>query len=123
MTRTPEAIAASLAHILTALASEDPLTRITLGAELNGALLGQQAAIAALRSQAVTELRSAGWTQREIGESVGVTAARVCQLESGMSGGAKRLRSRQLAPGAPRKPTRAPAVAVPGEGAWDLLDH
>lgn len=64
-------------------ANYDPIEQVTLGQDLNQAMLDGQAAVAQLRRGAVRTLRMEGWKLKEIGDAAGMTHQRVSQIEAG----------------------------------------
>lgn len=79
----PADIRGSLAEPLRRLGERDPVELINLSNDCNAALLEAQHTIASLRRGAVRQLRSEGFTLREIAEQTDMTVARVHQIESG----------------------------------------
>lgn len=59
----------------------DPATRLKRATTETERLRAELVALAAVRAGAVRELREAGWSLSEIGDLIGVSRARVGQLE------------------------------------------
>lgn len=74
----------AISPVLARVARLEPYERIKVSQEINDALLAAQASLAAHRRAAVRQLRSDGWTLREIAEELGMTVQRVHQIEIGM---------------------------------------
>jgi DNA-directed RNA polymerase sigma subunit (sigma70/sigma32) len=76
-------LAAAMSFILESMESEPPISRINTAAELHKQLLDLQARVAAVKRNAVRELREQGFTFAEIGRELGITTSRVKQIETG----------------------------------------
>jgi DNA-directed RNA polymerase specialized sigma24 family protein len=88
----PAEIRASLAAPLGRLAGLDPFTLLHKSNAASQELLNAQAKIGALRRRAVRQLRSEGYTLKEIGDELGVKPQRIHQLETGYDRTEKRER-------------------------------
>ena len=83
-------VAGALAPVLGGIdAHVDPFERIALANHYVDALRHSVSDGAAVRRAAVRELRAAGMTLREIGARIGLTPARIGQIEQGIDGRAR----------------------------------
>ncbi len=72
-----------LRAVVAALQRQDATQAIIIAEELNTALFEAQAAVAAARRSAIRDLRTQGFTLKEIGDQVGLSHQRIYQLETG----------------------------------------
>ncbi len=83
MSQLQEQCRDGLAAVLAALQRQDTVQAILTAEEINRELLDAQAAVAATRRSAIRELRTQGFTLKEIGNLVGLSHQRIYQLETG----------------------------------------
>lgn len=83
MSQLQEQCKDGLAAVLAALQRQDAVQAIIIAEEINRELLDAQAAVAAARRSAIRDLRTQGFTLREIGDAVGLSNQRIYQLETG----------------------------------------
>ncbi len=83
MSQLQEQCKDGLRAVLAALQRQDAVQAIIIAEGLNTALLEAQAAVAAVRRSAIRDLRTQGFTLKEIGNEVGLSHQRIYQLETG----------------------------------------
>lgn len=83
MSQLQEQCKDGLRAVLAALQRQDAVQAIIIAEEINRELFEAQAAVAAARRSAIRDLRTQGFTLKEIGDAVGLSNQRIYQLETG----------------------------------------
>lgn len=99
----PELLNEAIAPLMEQLAKTPALERIDVAFRMSALLQGFLAEAGAARRSGVRELRAEGWTQSKIAKAIGITVARVQQIQDGNPKASRRIYVPVAEQGQPRE--------------------